>query len=57
MKNLRKIIALFIFIFIAGIVVTVKKVEKTLRNRELPQKSVDIKKDSIHLFKNKKSTV
>lgn len=57
MKNLRKIIALFFFIFITGIVVTVKTVQKTLRKNELPQKTVDAKKDSINLYKNKKSTV
>ena len=57
MKNLRKIIALFLFIFITGIVVTVKTVQKTLRKSELPQKTVDVKKDSINLYKNKKSTV
>ena len=57
MKNLRKIIALFLFIFITGIVVTVKTVQKTLHKTELPQKTVDAKKDSINLYKNKKSTV
>ncbi|WP_445748207.1 hypothetical protein [Polaribacter sp.] len=57
MKNLRKIIALFLFIFITGIVVTVKTVQKTLRKSELPQKTVDTKKDSINLYKTKKSTV
>ena len=57
MKNLRKIIALFLFIFITGIVITVKTVQKTLRKSELPQKTVDAKKDSINLYKNKKSTV
>ena len=57
MKNLRKIIALFLFIFITGIVVTVKTVQKTLRKTELPHKTVDAKKDSINLYKNKKSTV
>ncbi|MBG7611961.1 hypothetical protein IU405_06840 [Polaribacter sp. BAL334] len=57
MKNLRKIIALFLFIFFTGIFVTVKTVQKTLRKSELPQKTVDAKKDSINLYKNKKSTV
>lgn len=57
MKNLRKIIALFLFIFITGIVVTVKTVQKTLRQSELPQKTVNTKKDSINLYKTKKSTV
>jgi hypothetical protein len=57
MKNLRKIIALFLFIFITGIVVTVKTVQKTLLKNELPQKTFEAKKDSINLYKNKKSTV
>lgn len=57
MKNLRKIIAFFLFIFITGIVVTVKTVQKTLRKTELPKKTVDAKKDSICIYKNKKTTV
>lgn len=57
MKNLLKIIALFLFIFIAGIVVTVKTVQKTLRKTELPQKTVDAKKDTLSPYKSKKSTV
>lgn len=57
MKNLRRIIALFLFIFITGIVVTFKTVQNTLRKTELPQKNVDAKKDSICIYKNKKSTV
>jgi uncharacterized membrane protein len=57
MKNLRKIIALFLFIFITGVVVTFKTVQKTLRKSEYPQKNVTIKKDSVCYYKNVKSTV
>lgn len=57
MKNLRKIIALFLFIFITGIVMTVKTVQKTLHKSDFPQKTVDMKKDTICIYKNKKCTV
>lgn len=57
MKNLRKIIALFLFIFFTGIVVTVKTVQKTLNKKESNHKTVEVKKDSTNLFKCKKAMV
>ncbi|WP_347173075.1 hypothetical protein [Polaribacter uvawellassae] len=47
MKQFLKIIALFIFIFIAGIFITVVKINAPLNLNTSPE-SVKIKKDSIH---------
>ncbi len=55
MKNLRKIIALFIFIFVTGIVVTIISINTTL-NDKTPTKVVKAK-DSIHLIKAAKKAV
>ncbi|GFD78157.1 hypothetical protein HER15_09705 [Tenacibaculum mesophilum] len=54
MKNLRKIIALFIFIFITGIIVTVVSINTTL-NKKTPSKVVT--KDTIYLIKASKKAV
>ena len=58
MKNLRKIIALFIFIFIAGIFITVITVNTSL-NKPEPQKetTVEIQKDTLRLLKAEQKTV
>ncbi|WGH74623.1 hypothetical protein P8625_11040 [Tenacibaculum tangerinum] len=48
MKNLRKIIALFIFIFITGIIVTVMSIHAAL-NKKIPSKVV--KQDTVYLIK------
>ena len=47
MKNLRKIIALFIFIFIAGIIITAISINKTLDNN-VPTETVEVHRDSLH---------
>lgn len=56
MKNLRKIIALFLFIFIAGIAVTVVSINATL-NKKNPVEAETVKvKDTVHLVKSLKKT-
>ena len=57
MKNLRKIIALFAFIFIAGIGVTVLTVNTSLNKKEAPKETVEIQKDTIYLLQAEKKTV
>ena len=47
MKNLRKIIALFLFIFLAGILITAISINKTL-DKKVPTETVEVHKDSIH---------
>ena len=46
MKNLRKIIALFIFIFLAGIVITAISIDKTL-DKNVPSETSVVEKDSL----------
>lgn len=55
MKSLHKIIALFIFIFITGIIVTVVSINTTL-NEKTPNKVVKAK-DSVYLIKAAKKRV
>lgn len=57
MKNLRKIIALFIFILIAGIFVTVITINTSLNKIEPPNETVKIQKDTISLLKAEKKRV
>lgn len=58
MKNLRKIIALFLFIFIAGIFVTVITVNSSLNKvDEIHNQTVEIQKDTVSLLKAEKKTV
>ncbi|WP_204218328.1 hypothetical protein [Tenacibaculum todarodis] len=57
MKNLRKIIALFAFIFIAGIFVTVITINTSLHKKATPIETVEIQKDSLTLYKVEKKTV
>ena len=54
MKNLRKIIALFAFIFITGICITVMTVNTSLNKTETPQETVEIQKDSTYSSKTHK---
>ncbi len=48
MKNLRKIIALFAFIFLLGIYLTIRTVNTSLNKTETPRETVIIEKDSIN---------
>ncbi len=57
MKNLRKVIILFAFIFITGIVITVMSVNSSLNKIETTDKTVDIQKDTLYLLKAEKKTV
>ncbi|WP_299064413.1 hypothetical protein [uncultured Polaribacter sp.] len=57
MKNLRKIIGLFAFIFISGIIVTVITVNKSLNKIDPQEKSLEIQKDTTYLLKAEKKTV
>jgi hypothetical protein len=57
MKNLRKIIVLFAFIFLAGIFATLLTVNTSLNKTVDTNKTVDIKKDTLSLFYTEKKTV
>ena len=57
MKNLRKIIGLFLLIFIAGIAVTVVSINTTLNKNELQKSTIEKQKDSLDLVKAKKHIV
>jgi hypothetical protein len=58
MKNLRKIITLFAFIFLVGVLMTVKTINTSLNKTELQDKStVEIQKDTLYLLKAEKKTV
>lgn len=57
MKNLRKIIALFIGIFITGIIVTVVSINSTLKKEQPKEDSVKVVQDSTYLLKSEKKAV
>lgn len=57
MKNLRKIIALFAFIFLTGICITVITINTSLNKSDIPKETVEIQKDTISLLKAEKKTV
>lgn len=57
MKNLRKIIALFAFIFVAGICITVITINTSLNKTETPIETVKVQKDTTYLLKAEKKTV
>ena len=57
MKNLRKIITLFLFIFIAGIFITVITINTSLNKIEVTNETVEIQKDTLSLLKIENKTV
>lgn len=57
MKKLHKIIALFAFIFVAGIFVTVMTVNTSLNKSEITNETVEIQKDTLYLLQAEKKTV
>lgn len=57
MKNLRKIIFLFAFIFITGIFVTVITVNTSLNKSVDSNETVDIQKDTLYLLQAEKKAV
>jgi len=54
MKSLRKIIALFAFIFLVGIYLTIRTVNTSLNKVETSKETVDIYKDTTYLLKAEK---
>ena len=56
MKNLRKIIALFLFIFIAGIVFSIISINKTLHKKSNTETTESFK-DTFVFIKSKKGIV
>jgi hypothetical protein len=57
MKNLHKIITLFLFIFIAGIFITVITINTSLNKIEVTNETVEIQKDTLFLLKTGKKIV
>jgi hypothetical protein len=57
MKNLRKIIALFTFIFVAGIFITIVTINTSLNKTEITNETVEVQKDTLYLLKAEKKTV
>jgi cell division protein FtsB len=57
MKNLRKIIALFAFIFLAGIFITAVTINTSLNTVDNSNQTVEIHKDTLYLLKAEKKTV
>ena len=57
MKNLRRIIALFAFIFLTGICITVITINTSLNKIETKNETVEIKKDTFSILKNEQKTV
>jgi hypothetical protein len=57
MKKLRKIIALFAFIFLTGIFVTVMTINTSLNKNDIQKETVEIQKDTLSLLKAEKKTV
>lgn len=59
MKNLRKIVALFVLIFIIGIYLVVETVNSSLNKvdeKPTPQETVEIQKDTLYQLKSEKKT-
>jgi len=57
MKNLRKIFALFSFIFLPGILITVILVNTTLNKNKKPKETVDVQKDTLSIRKTNNKTI
>ncbi|MFT6699012.1 MAG: hypothetical protein ACJAVD_000499 [Porticoccaceae bacterium] len=57
MKNLHKIITLFLFIFIAGIFITVITINTSLNKIEVTNETVEIQKDTLSPLKTEKKIV
>ncbi len=56
MKDLRKIIALFIFIFVVGTTITLVSINHKLENKNTKE-TVEVSKDSTESFSKDKKTV
>jgi hypothetical protein len=57
MKNFKKIIGLFAFIFLTGIFITVMSINTSLNKTESPKETVEVQKDTLYLLKAEKKTV
>jgi hypothetical protein len=57
MKNFRKIIGLFLIIFLCGVLITIGSVNATLNKESSQKEIVEIKKDTTHLITAKKEAV
>lgn len=57
MKNLRKIIALFAFIFLAGICITIITINSSLHKTEIKNETVEIQEDTLYILKGENKTV
>jgi len=57
MKKLHKIIALFAFIFVAGIFVTVITINTSLNKSVQSSETTDIQKDTLYLLQAEKKAV
>ena len=56
MKNLHKIIALFAFIFIMGIISTVISINPSFNKIETTEEVVEIQKNTLYLLKAENKT-
>ncbi|WP_298779392.1 hypothetical protein [uncultured Polaribacter sp.] len=56
MKNLKKIIGLFAFIFLTGIFITIISINTSLNKTEPTKQTVEIEKDTLYLLKAEKKT-
>lgn len=57
MKNLRKIIALFAFIFLAGIFITIITINSSLNKTEIKNETVETQKETLYLLKAENKTI
>ena len=57
MKNFKKIIGLFAFIFLTGIFITVMSINTSLNKTESLKETVEVQKDTLYLLKAEKKTV
>ncbi|WP_198342053.1 hypothetical protein [Polaribacter sp. SA4-10] len=57
MKNLHKIFALFAFIFVTGIIITVMSINSSLNKIEPQKETVELQRDTLSLLKTEQKTV
>ncbi|MFT6869442.1 MAG: hypothetical protein ACJAYY_002448 [Paraglaciecola sp.] len=57
MKHLRKIIALFAFIFLAGIFITIITINSSLNKTEIKNETVETQKETLYLLKAENKTI
>lgn len=57
MKKIHKIIALFTFIFVAGVFITIVTINTSLNKNEITNETVEVQKDTLYLLQAEKKTV